>query len=143
VRYVNRILPPDSPRRVLFADGKKTTSDVLYLDKQNNGKYRAPNLATIDGPSQLVPFHDSLVRVARDGVTANAAAPPPLLLYFTGHGSPGRGNYDNNRDCRAAAERAGDARHGGVLLGGVWKSALRWRLAGRRPGRPADLRVFR
>jgi hypothetical protein len=91
VRYVSHLLPPGTIRRILFADGRPWTKNVLYED-QNGEHFRASRLGNIDGASRLAPLHKALL-----AVTPNSGDPAPLLLYFTGHGSPSKKNYDNNR----------------------------------------------
>lgn len=87
VRYVARLLPSKAPTHILFADGSRKTRDVLYLDKNGKDRYRAPNLPAINGPNRLPAFDAQMAALTQSG---------PLLLYFTGHGSPGRRSYDNN-----------------------------------------------
>jgi len=90
VRYFHGLLPAAVERRVLFADGSTNTPSVQYLDG-NRMRYRAPRLPRIDG-STTSPGLDAAWR----GFVA-ARPRNPLLLYFTGHGSPNpRGNLDNN-----------------------------------------------
>lgn len=115
VRYVSRLLPPDSRRTALFADGDINNPTVLYVDDvkalpaeqevlalltQGNdhtftayGHYRKPNVGgSLDGPSNKQ-------SVARQMELISQETPPPrssLLLYFTGHGSPQNNNLDNN-----------------------------------------------
>ncbi len=81
VRYVARLLPPGATARVLFADGNPQAKDVLYEDKNGGSRYRAPRLPSLDAPNRLRDF-DSQARALTLG------RPAPLLLYFTGHGSP-------------------------------------------------------
>ena len=81
VRYVARLLPPGAATRVLFADGSPQAKDVLYVDKNGNSKFRVPRLPSLDAPNKLRDF-DSQARALTSG------RPAPLLLYFTGHGSP-------------------------------------------------------
>lgn len=89
VRYVRRLLPAGARIKTLFADGNPQSRVVLYTDPLGRDRYRATTLAGVDGPSRIGPFVRALGQVAGTG---NA----PLLLYFTGHGSPGRSGYDNN-----------------------------------------------
>ena len=116
VRYVDSLLPQSAPRRVLFADGSPTTPDVLYHDapatakitdaeaafetlfenraKGAEDKWRAPKLKAINGPSTKTSIASEMARLAQ---TANASAASPVLLYFTGHGSPAKSrDLDNN-----------------------------------------------
>ncbi len=90
VRYVRRLLPPASSVRTLFADGNPHTVNVQYLDANANPRYRASDLGDIDGPSRLTAFHSALKELSSQGQG-------PLLLYFTGHGSPDdTGDYTDN-----------------------------------------------
>ncbi len=112
VRYVLRLLPMGAAAAVLFADGSKTAQTVLYekvgkplpegerlLTLVLNGadaarpseyRYRAPTVSRLDGPAKR---EDVLREFARLRVPAEG----PILLYFTGHGSPAKnGNLDNN-----------------------------------------------
>ncbi len=114
VRYVDSLLPANAPRRVLFADGSATTPDVLYHDAPSSAKitdaeaafetlfdnrvkgvedkWRAPKLKAINGPSTKTSIASEMTRLAQ---TANATY--PVLLYFTGHGSPAKSrDLDNN-----------------------------------------------
>ena len=115
VRYVEKLLPPNAPRTTLFADGDANHATVLYDDDvraQPIGEqlfslinpnsndpsglhYRKPNLGVkIEGASK----QDDISRAFGQIAQAESADPGghQLLLYFTGHGSPGRQNYDNN-----------------------------------------------
>ena len=90
VRYVRRLLPPRTPTRVLFANGDLHSVNVQYLDADGRPRYRASQLSAVDGPTRLAGFRATLQAFGAQG---NA----PLLLYFTGHGSPDEaGGYDNN-----------------------------------------------
>ncbi|AUX40978.1 hypothetical protein SOCE26_023800 [Sorangium cellulosum] len=90
IRYFNTLLPSGVERRVLFADGRRGTRSVQYLDGRRM-RYRAPRLPRIDGATTR-PGFDAMWRrfvAARPG--------DPLLLYFAGHGSRNpRHNLDNN-----------------------------------------------
>ncbi len=89
VRYVTRLLPTGAVRRTLFTDGHTDSRNVRYEDRSGQ-HYRATQIPALDGPSQLDAFHRSLTDLARPDA--------PLLLYFTGHGSPeSRRSYANNR----------------------------------------------
>ena len=113
VRYVGKLLPSDAVRATLFADGNAEHPTVLYEDAsaaQTTGErlldlaffdpdtisadalhYRKPDLgAKLDGPCSPDAFHKALAEVAGKGPNA------PLLLYFTGHGSPGDRKFENN-----------------------------------------------
>jgi hypothetical protein len=89
VRYFDRILPPVVDRRVLFADGKRETPTVQFLQRRSM-RYRAPELPRLDGPTT----QPGVAAVWRGFVTARPD--DPLLLYFTGHGSRNRRNLDDN-----------------------------------------------
>ena len=115
VRYVGKLLPPDTLRTTLFADGSPDSPTVLYetdsralsdaeqlftlvFDGSESGDespnhYRKPNLGTkLDGPSNPEGFQ----RVFSQIVTEEEKTPAPLFLYFTGHGSPGDRRFENN-----------------------------------------------
>lgn len=90
IRYFHALLPSAVERRVLFADGSRGTPSVQYLDGERI-RYRTPRLPRIDGPT-TAPGIDA---TWRGFITARPDS--PLLLYFTGHGTPNRhGNLDNN-----------------------------------------------
>lgn len=95
VRYVSRLLPAGARSRVLFADGSLVTKDVQCLNAAGEEYYRAPDLPSIDGPDRLVAFQHEIETVEQPDATHPVR---PLLLYFTGHGSPNRkGDLDNNQ----------------------------------------------
>ena len=85
VRYVDRSLPAGTPRIVLFTNGETDSKNVLYLDENNKEAYRAPQLPRLDGPSELTRIQSEIATLAKDSLSSPAA---PVLLYFTGHGSP-------------------------------------------------------
>ncbi|WP_437877732.1 hypothetical protein [Sorangium sp. So ce513] len=90
IRYFQSLLPAAVERRVLFADGRRSTRSVQFLDGQRM-RYRAPRLPRIDGATTRAGFNAMWRRfaVARPG--------DPLLLYFAGHGSPDpQRDLDNN-----------------------------------------------
>ncbi len=89
VRYVRHLLPAGARVRTLFADGNPQSRVVLYSDPQGHDRYRATVLLHIDGPSRLGTFERTF-----QGLTQPTGG--PVLLYFTGHGSPGAVSYDNN-----------------------------------------------
>lgn len=95
VRYVSRLLPSSSVTRVLFADGSKTTKSVLYQDRSGKTRLRTPELPTIDGPNTTQEFDTELQALTKN---PNESPKTPLLLYFTGHGSPSPGYRNNNYD---------------------------------------------
>lgn len=90
VRYVHSLLPANVQRRVLFADGSWRTRSVQYLDGRRL-RYRPPRLPRIDGATTRRGFDAAWRRFVMP------RADGPLLLYFTGHGSPdAKRNLDNN-----------------------------------------------
>lgn len=89
VRYVRHLLPGGARVRTLFADGNPRSRIVLYSDPQGHDRYRATVLTHVDGASRLGSFRQAFQSLARAGSG-------PMLLYFTGHGSPGETSYDNN-----------------------------------------------
>jgi hypothetical protein len=94
VRYVDRLLPANAPRRILFAGGDPNDANVQWLDSHNALQYRAPQLTRLDGPSELQKVQDELSSLA---LAEKERPRDPVLLYFTGHGSPNpRSNYENN-----------------------------------------------
>ncbi|HZT43375.1 MAG TPA: hypothetical protein VFA07_14500 [Chthonomonadaceae bacterium] len=113
VRYLGRLLPAGTARTTLFADGDPNHATVLYdpdppsqpageqiLDllleddnSDNASRYRKPNLgAKLDGASSHTAIHRVFGQLSQE----EAASPHPLLLYFTGHGSPDGMSYQNN-----------------------------------------------
>lgn len=96
VRYLGRILKPDAPLRVLFADGNLATKSVQYLaenpvEEKKVGPfttggtrkvYREPLLPRLDGPS--------LLENVRTEISSLGNSNDPALIYFTGHGSVAR-----------------------------------------------------
>jgi hypothetical protein len=114
VRYVHKLLPQGTVQTTLFADGDANHASVLYdiaSSKQSDGAfllelflqgtegesdagshYRKPNIGKVDGPSKRAEFARQLGRIAAEPDLSNRS----LLLYFTGHGSPGKSDYDNN-----------------------------------------------
>jgi len=93
VLYVERLLPPAVPRRILFADGDSTASTVLYTDDSNKEFHRPPRMAKIDGPARLANVQ---AEIADLGKNLQSKPGTTALLYFTGHGSPDNGEYANN-----------------------------------------------
>ncbi|BDI33155.1 hypothetical protein CCAX7_52060 [Capsulimonas corticalis] len=90
VRYVQRLLPTGTKKRVLFTNGSLTAANVQYEDEHQHERYRATTLKSIDGPARLATFQKTF-----SGLSADAGG--PFLLYFTGHGSPDEdGTYTNN-----------------------------------------------
>lgn len=94
VRYVSKLVPAGSPTRILFTDGDPQSKNVLYADENDKAFFRAPQLAHIDGPASLEQIRKEIANISFD-----VAAHPtePVLLYFTGHGSPNYpSQYNNN-----------------------------------------------
>ncbi len=115
VRYLQRLLPPGTKQTVLFADGDARGRTVAYQleaarvsqakrlttlilgrgeDDEESIQFRSPSLAKIDGPAKRSNLADTINQIAREpGSSANH-----LLMYFTGHGSPGksRDEFNNN-----------------------------------------------
>jgi hypothetical protein len=112
VRYVASVLPPQTPRKVLFADGSAEHSTVRYLtpgDESPGGQILDLLLAGPDdelGPTALRPptlgaLIDGAAR-KRDISQAfdearGQSTTLPVFLYFTGHGSPDHQGGENNR----------------------------------------------
>src|SRR5579863_3295952 len=94
VRYVDRLLPHSTPRHILFADGDPSNQDVQYQDSSNGIHYRAPELPRLDGPAVLANVQQEISALAQD---VRSRPTDPVLLYFTGHGSPSRPTFENNR----------------------------------------------
>ncbi len=94
VRYVSRLLPVDATSRVLFTDGDPLSKNVLCEDPDEKTYYRAPQIARIDGPSSPEQIQQELFHLSNDAVSTPTS---PVLLYFTGHGSPNYSSqYANN-----------------------------------------------
>lgn len=112
VRYVHGLLPNAVDRTILFADGMADTPTVQFLDTRTDAQkalrtlfgdgprpargepflqYRKSNVPRRDGPTTTETINGLFGKLATEGEKA-----PPLLLYFTGHGSPGRRTLDNN-----------------------------------------------
>lgn len=90
VRYVSRLLPPSAAKRVLFFDGRAQSKDVLCEDSSGKQYYRAPRLPRLDGPDTLPAIKTEFQALASGPASA------PVLVYATGHGSPGEETLDNN-----------------------------------------------
>ncbi len=94
VRYMGKIVKPNAPFRVLFADGSLTTKSVQFMTGQTVGEekvgpfskggtrkqYREPQLPRLDGAANL---DNVRTEIAALGKVPDA----PALIYFTGHGS--------------------------------------------------------
>ena len=114
VRYVHKLLPKGTVHTTVFADGDANHASVLYDEdssKQSPGAflltlflqgtdgeadsgshYRKPSIGKIDGPSRKTEFARQIGRIAQEPNPSNRQ----ILLYFTGHGSPGKTDYENN-----------------------------------------------
>ena len=122
VRYVGKLLPANTPRTTLFADGDANHATVLYDDDlraqtigeqlfslinpnssdESSLHYRKPNLgAKLDGASR----QEDITRVFGQLTQAESANPGghQLLLYFTGHGS--RGGRTMTTTCTTCGKR--------------------------------------
>ena len=115
VRYVQSLLPAGSLFATLFTDGDKKAATVLFSDttpipvelqlldlimdneeEESAFHYRTPHLLSgPDGPAALSAINSTVNRL--DDVYLQEKSPVPLLLYFTGHGSPDRPDYKNNQ----------------------------------------------
>jgi len=94
VRYMERLLPAEAPRRILFADGSLDTPTVLYEDEKGKELFRKPKITQIDGSSGITNIQTEFRNL---GSALEASPKTSALLYFTGHGSPeSRGGFDNN-----------------------------------------------
>jgi hypothetical protein len=94
VRYVGRLLPPQSPFHVLFTDGDARSENVQFRRDDRQLAYRAPDLPRLDGPAEPANIRAELGAMA-DEVRAQPAT--AVMIYFTGHGSPSfRSAYTNN-----------------------------------------------
>ncbi len=118
VRYVGKLLPAGTVRTTLFADGDLQRATVLYeedakalspgeqvlglLQEGAGGDYtatyhyRKPDLGgALDGASSHAAIDKAFTQLAQE--ESADQPPPPLLLYFTGHGSPNpTRNLENN-----------------------------------------------
>ncbi|MES2460488.1 MAG: hypothetical protein V4671_07880 [Armatimonadota bacterium] len=111
VRYVTSLLPGSVGQTLLFTNGDPKDTSVQFADdgpplsKEEEAfrllfrqspdttriRYRAPQIPKIAGPSQHASFNSAMTSLAAPSAAAN-----PLMLYFTGHGSPDKGNHENN-----------------------------------------------
>jgi hypothetical protein len=115
VRYVHKLLPSDTVRTTLFADGDINHATVLFdddpkavpagerilnlilrgndSDAENPSHYRKPNLgAKLDGASKKVEVNRAFDQIVQEPAPGSRS----LLLYFTGHGSTNRTDLENN-----------------------------------------------
>src|SRR5581483_1611141 len=120
-RFIISLLPPETKRTILFADGSTTKAtvscevmdasgdaqrafEVLFSDYQLDPptQVRVENLGVpIDGPSSRAALHRAVSKLA----VSLAQKPAPILFYFAGHGdqdeekeSETRYNMWNNED---------------------------------------------
>ena len=112
VRYVYGLLPTQVNSTILFADGQTDTPIVQFLATKTEAQkllrtlfgdgprpakgapflqYRKSDVPRRDGSTTSDTISGVFEKLATEGDKA------PLMLYFTGHGSPGRQSYDNNR----------------------------------------------
>jgi hypothetical protein len=114
VRYVGKLLPQDTARITLFADGDANNATVLYDESPSlpagerlfnlimrasdapeggSGRYRKPKLgAKLDGASRKTEIQKAFTQLAAD----NGDPTRPVMLYFTGHGSRNGTDLENN-----------------------------------------------
>ncbi len=114
VRYVSSLLPTGTQHTVLFADGSREKPTILFEarpdelspgarvvrglfgDGPGRGKaspwlrYRTTSLTNVTGPLLKATVSETFTRLSTE------SSKQPLLLYFTGHGSPNYDNLDNN-----------------------------------------------
>ena len=115
VRYVGKLLPRDSTRITLFADGDSNNATVLYDDTidtrsgeyifdlimrggdssdGSSGHYRKPKLgAKLNGASKKPEIQKAFTQLASETDDPTR----PVMLYFTGHGSRNGPDLDNNQ----------------------------------------------
>ena len=110
IRYLNRLLPPRTPRTVLFADGSLQNETVLF-DVESDSADKAQRLWKIFFDAKR-PDPDSWVatRAPRLSAPLNGASSEkniadafdkvrstaPLLVFFTGHGGQNTRDSNNN-----------------------------------------------
>jgi hypothetical protein len=82
VHYVRTLLPSGSTIHVLYTNGQPWSRIVQYEDEDGKTRYRPTTLTDVDGPSTRHEFSKYLNYLGHGD--------KPLLLYFTGHGSPDR-----------------------------------------------------
>ncbi len=93
VRYLGRLLPPGAQARVLFTDGNPDSKNIQCQGDDKKIFYKKPEISKIDGPSNLETVKSELSMIATDAAMKPGA---PVLLYFTGHGSPNAASSFNN-----------------------------------------------
>ncbi len=108
-RYLQKLTADAQSQRILFADGDKKSRNISALPPaaseagararaghvlawlfdlefpSEKPVYRASTLSRIDGPATQVSILQSVRQLAQDAKPGQQS-----LLYFTGHGSPGR-----------------------------------------------------
>lgn len=110
VRWVDSLLPGGIARTILFCDGRADTPTVQFARQPSDAEagmailfpppgsghgaegmlqYRPTTLRKVDGPTTRDGFSASIANYAK--------GTDPVLLYFTGHGSPNRRDLDNNQ----------------------------------------------
>lgn len=118
VRYVQKLLPPNTHYTTLFADGDTHNATVNYTDPApislgrrlydllihqdsfyTADRYRPPHLLEgPDGPARLDAIRSAFNALGKQYASPVLGDDPsPLLLYFTGHGSPDRPTFQDNR----------------------------------------------
>ncbi len=115
VRYVRDLVPQGTRQRTLFADGNPASKTVQFESK-TSATARLIQFLFGAGPSAgppLLEYRPTLLKAVDAPLTAEqinttfstlkaSESKTPLLLYFTGHGSPGLQTsaalnpYDNN-----------------------------------------------
>lgn len=94
IAYVRSLLPAASDVRVLYTNADLAAPNVRVETRLPSGapwvSYRASQLKRLDGPATLAAFDSTL-----GNLTNHSSA--PILLYFTGHGSPDpNGTFTDN-----------------------------------------------
>ena len=110
IRYLNRLLPPQTPRTTLFADGNSKSETVLF-DVESDASDRANRLwkMLFEGkrpdPDSWVATRAPRLNSRLDGASnekniarafAKVRSSAPLLAYFTGHGGENERDSNNN-----------------------------------------------
>ena len=93
VRYLGRIIPSGSPTRVLFTDGNPDSKNIQCQGDDSKVFYKKTDIERIDGPSEISSIKKELSSISADVANTPEA---PVLLYFTGHGSPNQSSKFNN-----------------------------------------------
>lgn len=110
IRYLNRLLPPQTPRTVLFADGNLQSETVLF-DVESDARDRANRLWKMifdskrSDPDAWVSSRTPRLNSRLNGASneknvaqafAQVRSSTPLLAYFTGHGGQNERDSNNN-----------------------------------------------